>query len=137
MQFQQLARNSTSLLGMEPVEGANPAQAEGSSRWSRRKRSDTSSSVRPDSHTNYRWLSPMETKERLQAVQSAARRVPAKQHHIAALIEQSINVDTYFIDDLVAMMKETSSSVFSPGSFPRLFWESQERAIHLTNSKSV
>ncbi len=94
---------------------------------------------------NYRYMRTPEAKERLSRIHSQAkvhaqhiRRVERRLE--MAIQSRGVEVDDSLHQDLSNTVTEHSSSVkehFPPGSFSRIFWEQQEKAIKMTNAKSM
>lgn len=86
-----------------------------------------------------------EAKERLSRIHSQAkvnaqhlRRVERRLE--MAIQSRGVEVDDSLHRDLSNTITENSSSVkehFPPGSFSRIFWEQQEKAVKMTNAKSM
>ena len=58
----------------------------------------------------------------------------------AAIDRRGVKVDAALHEDLRGIIREHAPSVrdqYPPGSFPRIFWDQQERACGLHNAKSM
>ena len=99
----------------------------------------------PSSHTTYSVLHSPELKERLSRIhhenvclKSQVSRLREKIS--AAVVNDGVTVDPELTDDLKDMMEKSREEVHSnypEGSFERVFWEEQEKALSLSNAKSM
>ncbi len=105
----------------------------------------STSKTAPDSHVNYRYLSTPEKVDRLNRLHSLQRQTQLRLHRMKAKNEQvaeekGIEVDEATHNDLSDIMKEPSTTVkdaFPVGSFQKLFWEQQQKASSLKDSRSM
>ena len=108
----------------------------------KRKHSDGTS---PSSHTNYRFLSTPEKIKRLQRLhrlhRNDQRRITRLRTALDGAIEQrGVTVDDDLHQDLRGIVKNNNdfiSSNYQPGSFARLFWDSQQHASAINTSSSM
>lgn len=92
-----------------------------------------------------RFLNTPQRNERLRQLHSKARltnqHIRRMERRLQEAIERrGIETDDILHQDLTTIMAENSSGVkeqHPPGSFPRIFWEQQERASKLKNAKSM
>ena len=97
------------------------------------------------SHTNYRYLSPSERKERLRklhnAIISSKKQLQQLKDRLAKSIDDAgFNVDQQMNDDLICIMKNNEKQVkleFPPQSFPHLFWEQQMKAASAKDARAM
>ena len=90
----------------------------------------------PRSHTNYRFLSPVEKAQRLyrmhNAIHAAKKQVQKLKARIAEIsVRRAVQVTKQMHDDLSKIMWENVSQIgkeYPAESFPRLFWEQQMKA---------
>ena len=112
---------------------------------SRRAKQNPENSVLAESHTNLRFLNTPQRKERFSRLklksklcQQQLRRLEEK---IERLVEaRGIEVSEDLHSDLAAMVEENSSEVEvmnPPNSFKRIFWQQQQRAASLKDSRSM
>ncbi len=112
---------------------------------SRHDKSSSASKTAPDSHVNYRYLSTPEKVERLSRLHTLQRQTNLRLQRMKAKIEQvaeekGIEVDEATHNDLTEIMKEASTSVNETvpvDSFQKLFWEQQQKASSLKDSRSM
>ena len=115
------------------------------SRLIRRRGADLKAKVKANSHTNYKWLSSRELRQRLQALHSNTRSLSRKHDRLtnrvmAATEARGIPVDVDLHTNLVQIMSHRAADVLQdhcPGSFGRVFWEAQQRAASLSDSRSM
>ena len=103
------------------------------------------SKTQPDSHVNLRFLNTPQRKERFSRIR--VQRKVCQQHvkrlreRIERLIEENgVQVSSELNEDLVATMDEVTPEIiekYPPDSFRWLFWEQQQRAGSLKNSRSM
>ena len=101
------------------------------------------------SRTNIRWLSSHGTRGRLQALQTEKRILERKVHRLTSTLEHQlatavtgsgIALDSDLHHDLLTTIQEMNHKAlqgYAPDSFPRLFWESQQKAAALADSRSM
>ena len=108
----------------------------------KRKHSDGTS---PSSHTNYRFLS---TPEKIKRLRHLHRLHHNDQQRITrlrtaldgAIEERGVTVDYDLHQDLRGIVKNNTdfiSSTYPPGSFARLFWDSQQHVSAVSTSSSM
>ena len=115
------------------------------SRLIRRRGADLKARVKANSHTNYKWLSSREVRQRLQALHSNTRSLSRKHDQLtnrvmAATEARGIPVDVDLHTNLVQIMSHSAADVLQddcPVSFGRVFWEAQQRAASLSDSRSM
>ena len=54
-----------------------------------------------------------------------------------ALEQRGLTIDSNLHDDLSAIVIESSSDKYAPGSFARIFWDQQKRSSQLKDSRSM
>ena len=99
----------------------------------------------PSSHTNYRFLSSKEKSERLKNLHDQARVMQQNINRLRDQINKQIDEKGTEVEDdldeaLGAIVKEKSPFVacnYEEGSFPRIFWEAQQKAATLKSLKSM
>lgn len=99
----------------------------------------------PESHTNYRYLSSPEKIARLKNLHDHARLMQQNVNRLNAKIRKLIDDNGTEVDDnlnkvLVEIIEERSPFVaasYEEGSFPRIFWETQQRAASLKDVRSM
>ena len=114
---------------------------------SRASRSDVPIDDRtsPTSHTTYLCLTSKEKSERLHRLHSDKRACQQQVRRLQEAIDESILIDGVTVDkelngDLLQLMKNCTENVYSSpkeGTFERLFWDQQQKANSLENSKSM
>lgn len=111
----------------------------------RPQRESTSDRVKPTSHTNFSKLSSPEKNDRLHNLHHANRLMKQQLERIKRRITQVIEQDGIMVDEtthsdfktiLEENAKRTTTS-FPPGSFQHLFWEQQQQASSVKNSRSM
>lgn len=110
-----------------------------------RQRQRTDECTSADSCTNYRYLSTPEKVKRMKKLHEQSRlqsqRISRLKTKIdRAVEERGIAVDDALHNDLCATLRENEAVMkenYPPGSFPRIFWEQQQRSSELKNSKSM
>lgn len=103
------------------------------------------SDVQPDSHTNLRYLNTPKRKERFSRLRVRSKVCQQQVKRLTEKIEKLIEekgmvVSDELNEDLVVTMDESAPEIikqYPPGSFRRIFWEQQQRAASLKNSKSM
>ncbi len=93
----------------------------------------------------YRYMRTPETRKRLSLFHSktrvSAQRIKRIERRLEVAIEhRGVQVDDALHRDMCSIMAESSPGVkeqHPPGSFPRIFWEQQEKAGQLNNAKSM
>ena len=106
---------------------------------------DLKARVKVNSHTNYKWLSSRELRQRLQALHSNTRSLSRKYDRLinrvmAATEARGVPVDVDLHTNLVQIMSHRAADILQdhcPGSFGRVFWEAQQRAASLSDSRSM
>ena len=100
--------------------------------------------TKPSSHTNYRFMSKSELSERLHNLHSQSRKDHLNICHLKERLEQfldnkpSVTLDEELHQDIKAIMEENSTNVnLPPNSLQKIFWEQQQQAAALKNSKSM
>ena len=110
-----------------------------------RARSSKDNRMHPSSHTNYSALSTPDMNERLRRLRIEAKSCKQRvdrlneKIYIAATTAKA-NVDELLDADLRSMTTESTdlvNSTYPEGSFQRLFWEQQQKAASLNNSRSM
>ena len=99
----------------------------------------------PRSHTNYRFLSPVEKAQRLyrmhNAIQASKKQVQKLKARIAEISERkATQVSKEMHDDLSKIMWENVSQIgkeYPAESFPRLFWEQQMKAACVKDARAM
>ena len=107
--------------------------------------SDNTSISSQSSHTNYRFLTPTDQKERTRrnhdAFTASKKRAQYLQGKISSLISDSgVEVSKELNDDLLFIMKKNAKEVkieFSDESFPQLFWEQQMKAALVKDARAM
>ena len=109
-----------------------------------RKQKDTDR-TNPSSHTTYACLHTPEKDERLRRLQQDKKRVKLQIDRLKQKIEDASHQDGMIIDDelhedLKSAVMESTEQVHKTcpeDSFKRLFWDQQQKASSLKNSKSM
>lgn len=99
----------------------------------------------PSSHTTYTNLRTPEKIERMSRLhqenkKAKLRIVRLEKKIMSATNEDGINLSNTLHSDMIVMANENAKSVFSScseGTFQRLFWEQQQKASTLQNSRSM
>lgn len=99
----------------------------------------------PRSHTNYRFLSPVEKAQRLyrmhNAIHASKKQVQKLKARIAEISERrAAQVSKEMHDDLSKIMWENVSQIgkeYPAESFPRLFWEQQMKAASVKDARAM
>ena len=99
----------------------------------------------PSSHTTYANLHTPEKIERMSRLHQENKKVKLcivrlEKKIISATNEDGINLSNTLHDDMIVMANENAKTVFSSyseGTFQRLFWEQQQKASSLQNSRSM
>ncbi len=112
---------------------------------SRHRKVNREESSKPGSHTNYRFLSTPLRRVRRARLRATSRvcqqRVKRLTEQLTRVIEErGIAVEEDLHEELVKTMEDTTADMKSkhpPGSFQRLFWEQQERAMQKKDSRSM
>ena len=99
----------------------------------------------PKSHTNYRRLSSSEKNERMKRLHSQCKmlkqeisRIQEKLDH--ALESRGVSIGEDLHENLKAIVDDKSPFVaenYPEHSFARMFWESQKKALSLSNPKTM
>ena len=108
-----------------------------------RKQSDDR--THPSSHTNYSVLSTPEKNMRLLRMHDEAKNTRRKLDRLFNRIEEDAtsacaNVDEQLDQDLRSIISEHDTKITddnSEGSFRRVFWDQQKKAVSLKNRKSM
>ncbi len=108
-------------------------------RWHKRQISSTSA------HTNERYLNTPEKTAKLSKLRNKLRAAKQEVKKLREKIKEmtdknGITVDENLHTDLISAMKNNQASVnsvYSEGSFARLFWEEQLKAASVTDSKQM
>lgn len=101
--------------------------------------------VKPTSHTNFSKLSSPEKNDRLHNLHHANRLMKQQLERIKRRITQVIERDGIMVDetthsDFKIILEENAkraTTSFPPGSFQHLFWEQQQQASSVKNSRSM
>ena len=99
----------------------------------------------PQSHTNYRYLSSPEKSQRLLRLHQHNRvlqqQIDRLKLRIEKLVDQrGIQVDESLDSDLRGIVQDKTPLIYElykKGSFARIFWEQQQKAMMLKNAKSM
>lgn len=99
----------------------------------------------PSSHTTYSSLSTPERDERLHRMHHENVRLKSQIAQLRekinfALNENSVSVDSEFDEgmrDMVANCRDEVKRTYPEGSFQKLFWEEQEKAMSFKDSRSM
>lgn len=99
----------------------------------------------PSSHTTYSSLSTPEKDERLRRMHHENVRLKSQIAQLRekinfALNENSVSVDSEFDEDMrdmVANCRDEIKRTYPEGSFQKLFWEEQEKAMSFKDSRSM
>lgn len=97
------------------------------------------------SHTNYRWLSSDEMRQRLKSLHTHVKTLSMENDKlqlrlVQAMEERNVEVDGDLHQNLLEIMKNPPIDPlqgYPHNSFPRLFWESQLLAASLNKSRSM
>jgi len=108
------------------------------------KSKDTDKS-NPNSHTNYRFLTSPEKTARLKKLHDRTRLMQQNINRLNSQIKKLIEDNGTEVDDdlnkaLVDIVEDKSpfvASSYEEGSFPRIFWELQQRASSLKDMRSM
>jgi prolyl oligopeptidase PreP (S9A serine peptidase family) len=109
------------------------------------KNTSSSARVLPSSHTNYRFLTEEEKKERLNLVHQRARvaekKVKKLQKRLKELCEkQGKSLDTQTDMDIRDIMQANKAMIceqYPIGSFARIFWEQQLEASSKSDARQM
>ena len=101
--------------------------------------------VKPSSHTNFSQLSTPEKIDRLHNLHRANRQLKQRLERVNQRIRQVIEQDGIELDeathsDFKTIMEEShekATSTFPDGSFQKLFWEQQQLASSVKDSRSM
>ena len=101
--------------------------------------------VCPSSHANYRYLQHSEKDQQLRNIHSLYQNTKSKLDRLQVKIAQAssisgIQLDTEMRTDMISMMESFSSEVekmHPEGSFKRIFWEEQRKAMQCTDPRQV
>ncbi len=99
----------------------------------------------PSSHANYRYLKDAEKDSRLHNLHSLYRNTKSKLDRLRLKIgqatsESGVQLDEETHDDMVSMMETSSRDVESThpeGSFQRIFWEEQRKAVRCKDPRQI
>ena len=99
----------------------------------------------PTSHTNYRFLTSPEKTARLKNLHDRTRTMQQNINRLNSQIRKVIEDNGTEVDDglnkaLVDIVEDKSpfvASSYEEGSFPRIFWEVQQRASSLKDMRSM
>lgn len=102
-------------------------------------------STQPESHTNYRFLNTPDRKVRVQRLRLKSRMSEQREKRIRERLERiveerGVEVDRELHADMCATVEESTAQVmadYPPGSFQRIFWDQQQRAMKLKDSRSM
>ena len=108
-------------------------------------RSQKDDRTHPSSHTTYANLRTPEKNERLSRLHQENRKTKLRIARLEQKIKlaantDGVNLDASLYDDIKTIATENTKEVyssFSEGTFQRLFWEQQQKASSLKNSKSM
>jgi len=108
-------------------------------------RSSSDDKTHPSSHTTYATLSEPEKEERLHRLHSENARLKLQIGRLKEKIVSAVERDGVIVDpdlhedlkDMVATSRNEVHKLYPEGSFERLFWEEQEKAMSLKDSKSM
>ena len=111
----------------------------------REKSSKDSDRCDPNSHTNYRFLNTAEKHERMKRLHDQCRSLKQEVGRLQekldnALEQRGVSVDEDIHEDLKSIVEEKSPFVaetYPEHSFARIFWDSQRKALSLSNPKSM
>ena len=109
------------------------------------KQRNSSEIASANSHANYRYLQPIEKEQRLHNLHTLYRSTKTKLDRLRVKIAQAtsdsgIQLDEGMHDDMVNMLQLSTSeveSVHPEGSFQRIFWEEQKKAVLCKDSRQV
>ena len=112
---------------------------------SRNSRCQKDDGTNPSSHTTYANLCPSEKDERLRRLHSENRKAKLcitrlKKKISVDTAQNGVELDVETSNDLKTMMAENTQQVYSAypeGSFQRLFWDQQQTALSLKDSRSM
>ena len=112
---------------------------------SRHMKARDSAVTQTESHTNLRFLNTPQRKERFSRLRVKRKicqqKVKRLEEKIGMLIEEKgVLVSEELSEDLVRSMDESTPGImekYPPGSFRRIFWEQQQRAASLKDSRSM
>ena len=112
---------------------------------SRLQQKSTSDRVKPSSHTNYRFLSSPEKVDRLHRLHQENRMAKQQFERMKQRIRQLGEQDGILLDemthtDLKTIMQENAKEVadsFPAKSIQQLFWEQQQQAASVSDSRSM
>lgn len=101
--------------------------------------------VCPSSHANYRYLQDNEKHQRLRNMHSLYQNVKGKFNRLQVKIakatsDSGIELDREMHTDMVDIMESSSSEVeklHPEGSFKRIFWEEQKKALQCKDPRQV
>ena len=101
--------------------------------------------IQPKSNTNIRYMNTPQRKEKFshlrvrnKVCQQQIKRLKEKVERLVE--EKGVLVSTELNEDLVTTMEDSTQEImdkYPPGSFRRIFWEQQQRATSLKNSRSM
>ena len=99
----------------------------------------------PRSHTNYRFLSSQEKTARLKNLHDQARTMQQAIDCLRDQVKKLIDENAKEVEDdldeaLVEIVREKSpfiASRYEEGSFARIFWDAQQKAASVKNTKSM
>ncbi len=104
-----------------------------------------SDKANPHSHTNFRFLSPLEKNERMRRLQQQNKMNCQKIKRLRIRLEKLVDSQVLPVDacldnelrEIVADKSPTISDTYPCGSFARVFWETQQRAMKVKNARSM
>lgn len=113
--------------------------------YNRSLKHDSEKNSRVTSHTNYRYLNTPERRSRMRQLKSdldqSKRQIETLKSKIQRLQkEHGIDIDKPLENDLERIMEESTSKVYKshpPGSFLRLFWDSQLEALKTKDRRQL
>ena len=111
----------------------------------RHQRESASDRVKPSSHTNFSKLSTPEKIDRLHNMHQATHQMKQQLERVKQRISQAIEKDGIVVDeathsDLKTIVNESAkkaTDLFPDGSFQQLFWEQQQQASSVKDSRSM
>jgi hypothetical protein len=109
---------------------------------SRHQKLNRERSSQPGSHANYRFLTTPLRRVRRARLRASNRIYQQRVKRLTkqlqrAIAKRGIAVDNDLHEELVVAMTADIKSKYPPGSFQRLFWEQQERAMQRQDSRSM